>query len=109
MSRTAEIKVTVNLDDENLATRIEWQASEGPNDKPMRCQSMMLSLWDNNSRKMAAIDLWTKDTTVDDMSLYFYQAFHTMAETYLRATKNNDVAKLIHNFGNEFGEKLGLR
>ena len=109
MSRTAEIKVTVDLDNENLATRIEWQASEALTDEPTPCQSMMLSLWDSKSKTTAAIDLWTKDTTIEDMNLYFYQVFHRMADTYLRATKNNDVAKMIHDFGNGFGQTLGLR
>ena len=109
MSRTAEIKVTIDLDGDNLPTRIEWQASESAEDGPVPCQSVMLSLWDSDSKTTAAIDLWTKDTTIDDMNLHFYQLFHKMADTYLRATKNSDIAELIHEFGNGFGKTLGLR
>ena len=109
MSRTAEIKVTIDLDGDNLPTRIEWQASESREDGPVQCQSVMLSLWDSGNKTTAAIDLWTKDTTIDDMNLHFYQLFHKMAETYLRATKNSEVAELIHEFGNDFGKTLGLR
>ena len=107
-SRTTEIKLTVDLDGENLPTRIEWQATEGQENGPASCQSMMLSLWDSENKTTAAIDLWTKDTTVEDMNLYFYQVFHKMADTYLRATKNADVANSIHEFGDGFGETLGL-
>lgn len=109
MSRTAEIKVTVDLDGDRLPTRIEWEASDAATPGPMQCQSMMLSLWDAEKKTTAAIDLWTKDTTIDDMNLHFYQLFHKMADTYLRATKNTDVADLIHEFGNGFGRQLGLR
>ena len=109
ISRTAEIKLTVDLDAENLPTRIEWQASEAAVDAPTLCQSMMLSVWDGENKTTAAIDLWTKDTTIDDMNLYFYQVFHKMADTYLRATKNEDIANSIHDFGNGFGSSLGLR
>ena len=109
MPRTAEIKVTIDLDGDNLPTRIEWQASESQEDGPVQCQSLMLSLWDSDNKTTAAIDLWTKDTTIDDMNLHFYQLFHKMADTYLRATKNSDVAELIHDFGNGFGKTLGLR
>ena len=108
MSRTAKIELTVDLDGDNLPTRIEWEASEAKDDGPKPCQSMMLSLWDSENKTTAAIDLWTKDTTIDDMKLYFYQVFHKMADTYLRATKNADVANLIHDFGNGFGDTLGL-
>lgn len=108
-SRTAEIKVTVNLDGDNLPTHIEWQASEAKDDGPAPVQSVMLSLWDSDRKTTAAIDLWTKDTTVDDMNLHFYQVFHKMADTYLRATKNADVANRIHEFGDGFGDSLGLK
>ena len=73
MSRTAEIRLTVDLDNDNLPTRIEWQATEGQSGGPAACQSMMLSLWDSNDKTTAAIDLWTRDTTVDDMNMHFYQ------------------------------------
>ncbi len=109
MSRTAEIRVKVDLDSDNLPTNIEWQASEAQQDGPVECQSFMLSVWDSSTKTTAAIDLWTKDTTIDDMNLHFYQVFHKMADTYLRATKNSDVAELIHEFGDGFGRTLGLR
>ena len=108
MSRTAEIKLTVDLDGDDLPIRIEWYASEGQENGPVSCQSMMLSLWDNEKKTTAAIDLWVKDTTVEDMNLYFYQVIHKMADTYLRATKNADMANSIHEFGDGFGKTLGL-
>ena len=108
LSRTAEIKLTVDLDEDGLPTRIEWQASEGQANGPASCQAMMVSFWDSQNKTTAAIDLWTKDTTIDDMNLYFYQAIHKMADTYLRATKNAEVADSIHEFGDGFGETLGL-
>ena len=108
MSRTAEINVTIDLDSDNLPIRIQWQASDAKDDGPVPCQSVMLSLWDSEKKTTAAIDVWTRDTSVDDMNLHFYQMFHKMADTYLRATKNSDIAKLIHEFGDGFGERLGL-
>ncbi len=108
MSRTAEIKLTVDLDNEDLPTRIEWSATEGQENGPAACQSMMLSLWDSEHKTTAAIDLWLKDTSVDDMNLYFYQVIHKMADTYLRATKNTEIADSIREFGDGFGKTLGL-
>ena len=108
MSRTAEIKVTVDLDGADLPTRIEWQASEGQEDGPISCESMMFSVWDSEKKTTAAIDLWIKDITIEDLNLYFYQVIHKMADTYLRATKSEEMANLIHEFGENFGEKLGL-
>jgi gliding motility-associated protein GldC len=109
MSRKAEIKVTISLDGDNMPTSIEWQASDASNDGPAPVQSVMLSLWDSDSKTTAAIDLWVKDITVDDMNLHFFQLFHKMADTYLRATKNADVAQRIHEFGDGFAESIGIR
>jgi gliding motility-associated protein GldC len=109
MSRTAEIKVTVDLDGDNLPIGIEWQATDADSDGPESCQSVMLSLWDSEKKTTAAIDLWTKDTTIDDMNLHFFQVFHKMADTYLRATKNTELSNRIHEFGDGFGKSLGLK
>jgi len=108
MSRTAEIKLSIDLDDSDLPTRIEWQASEGQEGGPITCESMMLSVWDSENKTTAAIDLWTKDTSIEDLNIYFYQVIHKMADTYFRATLNREVADSIHQFGEGFGEKLGL-
>ena len=108
MSRTAEIKITVELDDDDVPTQIVWEASEARGAGSTPCRSMMLSLWDGDRKTIAAIDLWIKDMTVDDMNLYFYQAIHQMADTYLRATKNSDVAKSIHEFAEQLGSKTGF-
>ena len=107
--RTAEIKLFVELDDDRLPTRIEWEATEAKDKGPTPVHSVMLSLWDGKHKTVAAIDLWTKDTTIADINLHFYQTFHKMADTYLRATKNEEIARLIHEFGDGFGERLGLR
>lgn len=108
-SRTAEIKLTVDLDADNVATRIQWQAEEAPGGGVATCQSMMLALWDGEKKTTAAIDLWTREMTIDDMNFFYYQVLHKMADTYLRATKNAPVADAIHEFGNKFGDTLGLR
>ena len=108
MARTAEIKVIIDLDAADLPTRIEWQASEGQDTGPISCESMMFSVWDSKKKTTAAIDLWTKDTTVEDLNLYFCQVIHKMADTYLRATKNEEMSKSIHEFGEGFGKNLGL-
>jgi gliding motility-associated protein GldC len=108
MSRTAEIKLTIDLDDEKLPTRIAWQASDAQTPGPTICQSAMLALWDSESKTTAAIDLWTPEMTVDDMNIHVYQVIHKLADTYLRATKNSEIADVIHEFGNGFGKTLGL-
>jgi gliding motility-associated protein GldC len=108
-SRTAEIRLTVDLDEDKLATRIHWHATEGPDSAPTTCRSMMLSLWDAEKQTAAAIDLWTREMTVGEMNLFFYQVLQRMADTYLRATNNASMAQLIREFGDKFGDACGLQ
>jgi len=108
MSRTAEIKLTIDLDGDKLPTRIVWQASDAENPGPTNCQSAMISLWDCETKTTASIDLWTPEMTVDDMNIHVYQVIHKLADTYWRATKDKEVADVIHQFGDGFGKTLGL-
>lgn len=108
-SRSAEIRLTIDLDEDNLATRIQWRAAEGPDSAPATCRSMMLSVWDADKQTAAAIDLWTRDMTIGEMNLFFYQVLQKMADTYQRATQNEPVAQSIREFGEKFGDACGLR
>ena len=106
--RTAEIKVTVELNDQNLPTGIAWQATEGEEKGDTACQAMMLSFWDSEKQAVAAIDLWTEEMTIEEMNHYFYQVIHKLADTYLRATKDDAIAREIHAFGDGFGKTSGV-
>ena len=108
MSRSAEIKLTIDLDGDKLPTRISWQASEAENPGPTSCQSAMISLWDSETKTTASIDLWTQEMTIDDMNLHVYQVIHKLADTYWRATKDKEIADVIHECGDGFGKTLGL-
>jgi gliding motility-associated protein GldC len=109
MSRTAVITVTVDLDDDNLPVDLRWEATDAQGEGPSGCDAMMLSFWNRDTKAAAAIDLWVKETTVEEMSLFFYEVLHRMGDTYLRATNNKELAQLMHEFGEGFGERLGLR
>jgi hypothetical protein len=43
---------------------------------------------------------------VDEMADFFYQSFMTMAESYHRATKNEDLVNDIKNFAKNFYNKF---
>lgn len=108
MSRTSEIKFTIQLDDKKIPKKIEWEATDAGFDGRKECDSIMLSLWDKEEKVTMAIDLWTKDMMVENMNIHFFQIFTKMADTYLRATNNNEVAQMIESFSKEFANKLNL-
>ena len=108
MSKISEIKLTVKLDNNRVPEKIEWEATDAGFKGKKEADSIMLSLWDKKENVTLGIDLWTKEMLVDDMNIHFHQMFLKLADTYKRATKNNEAAKMIEDFSAEFAKKLKL-
>ncbi len=108
MAKVSEIKFTIQLDDKNIPKKIEWEATDAGFTGRKECETIMLSLWDKEENVTMAIDLWTKDMKVENMNIHFYQVFAKMADTYLKATSNNEIAGMIEEFSKEFANKLNL-
>ena len=108
MSKTSEIKITVNLDDKSNPERIEWEATDSQFDGRKPARTLLLSLWDEKENVTLGIDLWTKEMTVNDMNIHFHQVLLKMADTFEKSTRNKEAARMIRNFGNNFAKKLDL-
>jgi gliding motility-associated protein GldC len=108
MAKQSEIKLTVEIDDDKVPSKIEWEATETNFEGRKKCRSLMLSIWDPEENATLGIDLWTKEMTVQDMNIHFHQVLIKLSDTYLRATKNKEAAKMIEDFSAQFAEKLEL-
>ena len=106
MSRKSDIKFTISLDENHLPEAIEWKASD--NGEGGGCKATMISMWDHNDNNTLRIDLWTKDMPLEDMKLFTYQSMMTMADTFARATGEEDIAREIREFTNQIGEKMDI-
>jgi len=51
--KTAEIKLTIQLDDNNIPENILWESTDSKNKEALPVQAMMLSLWDKSYQKHA--------------------------------------------------------
>lgn len=106
MSKKSEIKFTISLDENNLPENIEWSASDA--NEGGACKSIMIALWEANEKNTLRIDLWTKDMLIDEMKQFYHQNLLTMADTFQRATGEEEVAKEMREFAQQFGEKMNL-
>lgn len=102
---TSNIHLTVELDDQHVPESISWEASESDQSGPQDAHAMILSLWDPKAGNALRIDLWTKEMTVEDMNDFFFQILLSMADTYQRATNNEEIMSDIKHFAREFAEK----
>lgn len=104
----SEISVTVSLDDHKRPVGIRWSADDAGMEKARDARSMMLAFWDREEKSTMRIDLWTNEMTVEEMQFFFYEAMASMADTYQRATNDNENAAGIRNFAREFGKKTNV-
>jgi len=102
----SEIKFTVTLDDNMVAEKIDWTASDAKEHNTSK--GVMISVWDTKESNTMRIDFWTKDMMVDEMCQFYHQTFLSMADTFERATGETEVAKSMRNFAQQFGEKVNL-
>ena len=108
MSKLSKINFYIELDDKKMPEKIEWDATDAGFEGKKMSNTLMISLWDKDEKSTLAIDLWTKEMLVDDMNIHFYQIFTKMADTYRRATQNNEAAQMIENFARQFATNLNL-
>ena len=102
----SSIKIDLSLDDQRMPDKISWNATDTTADEDRVAKAMLLSFWDGEDRTALRIDLWTKSMMVDEMADFFYQTFMSMAETYQRATRNQELSNEIKKFGQEFYQKF---
>ena len=106
MSKNAEIKFTVKLDQNNVPDKIYWQASDADFEGDKSCDSIFISIWDKENKNSLSIDLWTKKMEIGEMDAHFYFTFMKMAETYYKSTNDKEISEMIVNFAQDFAKKL---
>ena len=104
-TKESQIKINVQLDDNNIPEKLFWEASDGGQDFS-ECKAAFLSFWDNKSRDTLRIDLWTKEMRTDEMKQFFHQTLVSMADTLERATNEDKMAADMRDFCHHFDEKL---
>ena len=100
------ITIDVSLDENRVPESIAWNASDTTIDKAQKAKAMMLALWDATDKTALRIDLWTKDMMMDEMADFFYQTMMTMADTYGRATQQDDMVEELKKFAADFYNKF---
>ena len=106
--KKAEIKLTIELDDNNVPESITWESTDAQNKEALPVKSMMLALWDHNYKNTLRIDLWTKDMAVDEMKRFFYETLQTMGDSFLRATGETNIVEDLRDYCAHFADKMEI-
>ncbi len=102
----SSINIDVLLDQNKIPQQINWNASDNNADMAQKAKAMCLAFWDGADKTALRIDLWTKDMMMDEMADFYYQMFMTMADTFNRATHQEELTADMKKFAKEFFDKF---
>jgi len=100
------IKIDVLLDPNKIPEQINWSASDSTTEHAQKAKAMCIAFWDGADKTAMRIDLWTKDMMVDEMADFYYQMLMTMADTFKRATQQEEMGNDMKNFAKQFFDKF---
>lgn len=100
--RHSNISIDVALDEKNIPDQIQWKATDSTAESAQKAKAMILSFWDGADKSALRMDLWTKDMMVDEMADFYYQTIMTMADSFDRATHQQELVNLMKQFATDF-------
>jgi gliding motility-associated protein GldC len=105
--RTEEIKISIELDENNVPEKLNWKASQ--NDAGANIKAMILSVWDEKEQNAFRIDLWNKEMQVDEMKQFVHQTILTLADSFEKATNEKKMADTMRDFCDYYAEKMNIK
>ena len=105
MAKKNTLTFTVELDENNLPTNIEWNGEDSAKEK---IKALMISVYDGNEQVAKRVDLWTKDMYIEEMKLFYFQTLMTMADGFERSTGENEMSEKMREFCRDFGKKMAV-
>ena len=86
----------VELDENHLPLSIKMSSSDG-NAQEDHIKALMVSAWAAKTKETVRIDLWTKDMSVNQMFIMYYQTMLGMAGTLEKSTGHDKLANALRD------------
>ena len=107
IKKKERLTIDVSMDDNLIPESIEWKSSQ--ENKPSQTASAaLIYFWDAKKNETFNLDLWTKEMSVEEMNKMMFQTLMTLANTYERATNEDQMANAMRDFGQFFGERTEI-
>lgn len=94
--KKSTIQFTIQLDDNHVPEKIEWDATDKPEPGPSESKAICISLWDHEQKNTMRIDLWAKDMPVNDMKRFYIDCIGGMSQSVLNSTGDEHIANEIN-------------
>lgn len=104
--KNSKIEIKVGLNEDKMPIDINWSADDNPEGaKDHNAKAVLLSFFDRESRDTLRIDLWTQEFQVMEMDRLVFHTLKGLADSYVKATGNKELAGQMQQFAHYFGEK----
>ncbi|MBS1488871.1 MAG: gliding motility protein GldC [Bacteroidetes bacterium] len=104
--KKSEINFKIELDQNNVPEKIEWEATDKPDPGLSESKSISLSLWDHQQKNTLRIDLWTKDMPVNEMKRFYIDCLGGLAQSVLTATGDEQMSSQINELCQRLADHL---
>ena len=95
--KKSEIKFHIELDENNVPEKIQWDATDKPESGFSDSKAISIALWDHMQKNTLRIDLWTKEMPVNEMKRFYIDCLGGLAQSILTSTNDELMANEIHN------------
>jgi len=102
-----KFSIDVLMDENLIPEDLQWSSSQG-NGQSEKASAALIYLWNAQKNETFSLDLWTKKMSVDEMNKMMFQTIMTLANSYEKATSEDQLANAMRDFGEFFGEKTKI-
>ena len=103
------IEIEIGLNEDKHPESIQWRSDDNPNGREFTpCKALSLALFVKDYKDTLKIDLWTTEMQVVEMDRFMFQTLRSLADTYFRATNNQQLSNDMQLFVDYFGKQTGI-
>jgi len=102
-----KFSIDVLMDENLIPEDLQWNSSQGKGQSE-KASAALIYLWNAQKNETFSLDLWTKKMSIEEMNKMMFQMIMTIANTYERATSEDQIALAMRDFAEFFGEKTGV-
>ena len=102
-----KFSIDVLMDENLIPEDLQWNSSQ-ENGQSEKASAALIYLWNAQKNETFSLDLWTKKMSIEEMNKMMFQTIMTLANSYEKATSEDQLANAMRDFGEFFGEKTEI-
>ena len=105
-AKKSEINFAIDFDKDNVPEKINWNATDNPNEGIEETRAISLAIWDTHHKGTMKIDLWTKEMPVPEMKQFCIEIIAGIGETLMNATGDAKMSVAVEELCQQLSEQL---